>query len=184
MPVTSTRKAAAAMALCALMPACGLVGGDADRPHRASGTITVSSPAFLEGDAIPAKYTCEGPGISPPLSWTGVPTGAARLALVVDDPDAPGGTYVHWVVLNIDAAATGVAAGKVPAGGQQARNSTGEVGYAGPCPPSGSHHYRFTVYALRQPAPLPGGAALKDALADIAKRSITQGRLTGVFGKG
>lgn len=167
----------------ALVPGCGLVGGTEITAEQAPAAITVSSPAFRDRGTIPARYTCKGSDISPPLHWSGIPTGAARLALVVDDPDAPGGTYVHWVVFNIDPGTTHVVAGRVPSGGQQARTSAGETGYAGPCPPSGAHHYRFTIYALRQAVPLSEEAALKDALAQISKRSIAKGRLIGLFGE-
>lgn len=112
--------------------------------------ITVSSPAFRDGQPIPARFTCDGAGEAPPLVWSGVPDGAAALSLVVDDPDAPRGTFVHWVVLDLPAAATGLPGESLPAGTVQARNSAGRASYFGPCPPSGSHHYRFTVYALSE----------------------------------
>ncbi|MQA87384.1 MAG: YbhB/YbcL family Raf kinase inhibitor-like protein [Streptosporangiales bacterium] len=177
-------RGAGALLACAALSGCGLVGGSGQPAPAASDMITVASPAFREGGTIPGRYTCEGAGTSPPLRWTGMPSDAAVLALVVDDPDAPGGTYVHWVVFNIDPATTGVAEGVVPAGGQQGRNSAGSTRYAPPCPPSGTHRYRFTVYALPQEMPLDEGAQLKDALADISKRATASGRLTAVFGEG
>jgi Raf kinase inhibitor-like YbhB/YbcL family protein len=110
--------------------------------------ITVTSPAFAEGEPIPDNDTCDGANVSPPLAWTGVPGDARNIALVVDDPDAPSGTFTHWVVLDLATGVTGSEEGSVPTGGVQAQNSTGRASYLGPCPPSGTHRYRFTVYAL------------------------------------
>ncbi|MQA87839.1 MAG: YbhB/YbcL family Raf kinase inhibitor-like protein [Streptosporangiales bacterium] len=180
--MTATRLAAGAAALAALtlVSACGLVGAPKENLQKAE-TITVSSPAFRDGGRIPTRYTCQGTNISPPLRWSHIPSDAEALALVVDDRDAPGGTYVHWVVFNIHPTTTETTEGTIPAGGQQARNSAGEANYRGPCPSSGSHRYRFTVYALRQSVPLADGADLKDAIGDIPKRSIAHGRLTALF---
>lgn len=116
--------------------------------------MEIHSDAFTPGNPIPARYTCSGENISPPLSWTGVPHGAKSLALVVDDPDAPSGTFVHWVVYNLPPETTHLDAGvpkstSVPSGGMQGRNSFGSDGYGGPCPPPGKpHHYRFLLFAL------------------------------------
>jgi Raf kinase inhibitor-like YbhB/YbcL family protein len=143
--------------------------------------ITVSSPAVREGQPIPARFTCDGDGQSPPLTWQGVPTGAAALALVVDDPDAPRKTFVHWVVLDMPAETTGLEAGGVPAGAVQARNSAGHASYFGPCPPSGTHHYRFTVYALSKRTGLRDGAPLDEALRAVESTATAQGRLVGTY---
>jgi len=143
--------------------------------------IAVTSPAFAEGAAIPTRFSCRAADVSPPLRWTGVPAGAAQLALVVDDPDAPRGTFVHWVVFALPPDATGLEEGQLPGGARQARNSAGDAAYAGPCPPSGTHHYRFTVYALRAPLDLPAGAGLDEALAGIDERVLAKGRLVGTF---
>src|SRR5262245_7009513 len=94
--------------------------------------ITVTSPAFGEGEPIPTELTCDGDDRSPPLAWQGVPDGAAGLALVVDDPDAPGGTYVHWVVVDVDVSSGGADEATVPTGGRQATNSAGHARYDGP----------------------------------------------------
>jgi Raf kinase inhibitor-like YbhB/YbcL family protein len=146
-------------------------------------SISVSSPAFGEGSPVPTVYTCKGRDVSPPLRWSGVPAGTSALALVVDDPDAPNGTYVHWVVADIAAGSAGVAEGAVPDGGVEVANSSGRNGYRGPCPPSGTHHYRFTVYALRQPLQLGAGTGTQEALDAVAKAALAQGRLTGTFSK-
>jgi Raf kinase inhibitor-like YbhB/YbcL family protein len=170
---------------------CGAVVtgcGGRDRPAEddvgAAATIGVTSTAFADGASIPVEFTCDGTQESPPLAWTGG-AGAkpAAWALVVDDPDAPGGTFVHWVVLDIPPATRSVGAGKVPAGSTQAMNSAGSAAYAGPCPPNGTHHYRFTVYALSASSGLPDGAPLDDALAEIRSSAQAQGRLVGVYAR-
>jgi Raf kinase inhibitor-like YbhB/YbcL family protein len=143
--------------------------------------ITVSSEAFAAGDAIPHQFTCDGDGVSPPLAWSGTPGRA--WALVVDDPDAPGGTYVHWVVLDIATGTTEVATGAVPAGGLQIVNSSGHASYAGPCPPSGEHRYRFSIYALDAPTALSPGASLDDALDEISDHATSQGTLTATYSR-
>jgi Raf kinase inhibitor-like YbhB/YbcL family protein len=117
------------------------------------------------------------------LAWTDDAGGRpAAWALVVDDPDA-GGTFVHWVVLDIPPATRSIAAGSVPAGATQAMNSAGSAAYAGPCPPSGTHHYRFTVYALSAPTGLPDGAATEDAIAKIRSAAQAKGTLVGLYAR-
>jgi Raf kinase inhibitor-like YbhB/YbcL family protein len=143
--------------------------------------ITVRSPSFAEGAAIPARFSCRGGNTPPPLTWTGIPPGTASIALVMDDPDAVGGTYTHWVVFNLPATASGIAGGHLPAGTAQAQNSGGQAAYLGPCPPSGTHHYRFTVYAEPKRLPLPAAARLAEALHAIKADALTSGRLTGLF---
>jgi Raf kinase inhibitor-like YbhB/YbcL family protein len=147
----------------------------------AQATITVSSEAFAEGDDIPERFTCDGDDVSPPLEWSGEPE--AAWALVVDDPDAPDGTYVHWVVLDITTRTMRVGTGEVPAGGAQVVNSSAEVSYAGPCPPSGEHRYRFTVYALDAPIGLAEDASLDDALEAIGDHATSRGTLTAVYSR-
>jgi hypothetical protein len=143
--------------------------------------ISVTSRAFGEGDAIPVEFTCDGADDSPPLAWTGAPDDAAAVALLVDDPDAPRGTFVHWVVLDLPPSTTSVGSGEVPAGGVQARNSAGEASYFGPCPPSGTHRYRFTVYALSEPTGLDTGADLDEAVTAIDRLAVARGRLTATY---
>ena len=145
--------------------------------------ITVSSSAFQDGQPIPERFTCDGDGDAPPLTWDDVPTDAAALALVVDDPDAPNGTFVHWIVLDIPVATTGSEAGAVPSGATQAKNSAGKASYVGPCPPSGIHHYRFTVYALSRRTGLRDGADMRKALAAIESAATHQGRLVGAYAR-
>ena len=177
------RSAALLLASVLLAAACG---GDDDAEEPATDlaeSITVSSTAFEADGPIPTHYTCDGHDISPPLAWDGVPGDAEAVALVVDDPDAPGGTYVHWIVLDIEPTTTSADEGSVPTGGVQAANSNGDAAYAGPCPPSGTHHYRFTVYALDQPTGLADGAGTDEALAAIDEHAVARGRLTGTYSR-
>lgn len=168
---------------------CGFVdAGRGDRTTLAApqGPMTVISSAFAPGSPIPAINTCTGTNVSPPLQWSGVPSGAQSLALVVSDPDAPGGTFWHWIVFNIDPVATGLDEGGIPVGARQtatrqARNSAGHAAYDGPCPPSGTHHYRFTVYALRSPTTLNDGVATQRALLAIRAKALTQASVVGTF---
>src|SRR5438105_2930693 len=115
--------------------------------------MRIESSAFSEGGQIPRSYTCDGEDISPQLSWSGVPEGARSLGLICDDPDAPGKTWVHWVIFNLPPGTRELPEG-VPAragvsgGGAQGTNDFRKVGYGGPCPPGGSHRYIFKLYAL------------------------------------
>jgi len=161
---------------------CG--GGDAKEPATtAPASITVTSTAFRDGGPIPRKYTCDGDGVSPPLAWTGLPANARALAIVVDDPDAPRGTFTHWVVLDLEPTTTAIAEGQLPPIATQAANSAGTSGYYGPCPPNGTHHYRFTIYALSEATALPDGARVDEALKAIDSKSIARGRLTALFSR-
>jgi len=120
----------------------------------------ITSPAFANGGPIPADYSCDGDDISPALRWTDPPAGTKSFALIMDDPDAPRGTWIHWVIYNIPATARGLA-GNLPTdallsdGSQQGITSAGSTGYHGPCPPSGTHRYFFKLYALDIPLSLP-----------------------------
>jgi Raf kinase inhibitor-like YbhB/YbcL family protein len=146
-------------------------------------SIEVTSTAFREGGTIPRKYTCDGEGVPPPLAWTNIPANAGALALVVDDPDAPRGTFTHWILLDLEPTAATLAERGVLPGVKQAKNSGGKNGYYGPCPPSGMHHYRFTVYALSGPTGLLDGAGLDEALQAIDSKAIARGRLTGLYSR-
>lgn len=139
--------------------------------------MTLSSPAFADNGPIPAKYGCgaAGPSVSPPLTIAGVPQDAKSLALVVDDPDAPAGTFTHWVVWNIAPSTTSVAEGLTPAGASEGKNSFGKSGYGAPCPPAGEHHYVFTLYAL--------DAAQIASADDIPNHATAQAKLVGRYTK-
>jgi Raf kinase inhibitor-like YbhB/YbcL family protein len=181
--VSRRRSPAVTASLLALLglPGCG--GGDTVEgpPPSAPDRIRVSSPAFAAGAPIPARFTCAGEEVSPPLAWSGVPPEAASLALLVEDPDAPGGTFVHWALYALPQGTTALRAGAVPAGAREGENSFGEEGYGAPCPPEGDapHRYAFTLYALRAGRePEPG--AVRAAIAD---RALARGVLTARFGR-
>ncbi len=144
------------------------------------GPLTIASSAFANGGQIPVLYTCKGTDTSPPLTWS-APLGAA---LVVDDPDAPGGTYVHWIVIGIAPGAGQIGDGGTPGGGVALPNSAGQSLYNGPCPPPGSgvHHYRFTLYQLPNDYQLPSGLAGTQAAQTIAGAANAQAQLVGTFG--
>jgi Raf kinase inhibitor-like YbhB/YbcL family protein len=130
--------------------------------------FTLTATAFAAGGSIPREYSCDGADVSPALAWTGVPTGAKALVLVVDDPDA--GNFLHWSVLDLPGADGGLPRGVSPAADppQQGRNAFGRTGWGGPCPPSGTHHYRFTLTAIAAPLGLaghPDGSTVRAALA-------------------
>lgn len=138
--------------------------------------INVRSSAFQAGGAIPRKYSCSGDEVSPPLSWSGVPSGTQELALVVDDPDAGG--FVHWVLAGIDPGTTSIAEGTVPQGAREVAE------YKGPCPPSGTHHYQFTVYALPSDLQIAQGDDPREAISRIQGAASARGQLVGTFSAG
>jgi Raf kinase inhibitor-like YbhB/YbcL family protein len=147
--------------------------------------LILSSTAFADGGSIPREHTCDGADISPPLAWTGIPDGTAAIALIVDDPDAGG--FVHWVAYDIDPALDGLAAGASVAADAppQGQNSFGQVGYGGPCPPSGTHHYVFRLLALDRPAAFRGGTPTADSVINAASgHVISEARLTGTYDRG
>jgi Raf kinase inhibitor-like YbhB/YbcL family protein len=137
-----------------------------------SAPFTLTSTAFAEGDAIPREFSCDGQDVSPPLSWTGVPSGAGALVLVVDDPDARG--FVHWIVLDLPGADGDLPKGVSPTADapQQGRNDFGKVGWGGPCPPSGTHHYRFTLTVIAAPLGLAGHPDNQDVAAALGKAEV------------
>ena len=163
--------------------ACGGAQATKDLATAAPASITVTSTAFRDGGTIPVKYTCDGDGVSPPLAWTGAPANTGALAIVVDDPDAPRGTFTHWVVLDLEPTTTSIAEGQLPPNAKQAANSADKPAYEGPCPPNGTHHYRFTIYALSEATGLPDGAKLDEALKAIDSKTIARGRLTALFSR-
>ena len=149
--------------------------------------LLVSSPAFQEGDTIPTKYTCQGQDVSPPLAWSEPPVGTQSLALIVDDPDAPGGVFTHWVLFNIPSDSRQLpeavpTQAQLPSGALHGKNDFGRIGYGGPCPPPGRpHRYQFTLYALDQPLDLEAGVSKKQLLAAMQGHILAQGQLTGTY---
>ena len=148
--------------------------------------LDLRSAAFEEGGAIPVRYTCDGEDISPPLSWSSVPDETRSLALIADDPDAPGETFVHWVVYNLppDTRRLPEDVPKreiLPSGAAQGVNGAGSVGYMGPCPPSGTHRYFFKVYALETELDLGGSATKEDLVSAMEGHILAEGRLVGTY---
>jgi hypothetical protein len=172
------------MAVLAALAGCSRGGGESIEERDLPARITVSSAAFADGAAIPERFTCAGENVSPPLRWSGVPEGTAGVALVVDDPDAPRGTFVHWVVVGLDPATEGLDEGAVPAGARQLPNSAGDAAWTGPCPPGGAaHHYRFTVYALAREPEVAGDPDPGAAVEAIEAAATARGRLVGTFSR-
>jgi Raf kinase inhibitor-like YbhB/YbcL family protein len=148
--------------------------------------IKVTSSAFAEGGLIPAKYTCDGSDISPPLQWEAVPEGTKSIALISDDPDAPMGTWVHWVLFNLPAETRKLEENippdkTLPNGAKQGLSDFGRIGYGGPCPPSGTHRYFFKIYALDTKLDLAAGARKRELLKAMEGHILGQGQLIGKY---
>ena len=141
--------------------------------------MNLSSPAFENGGVIPSIYTCRGSGNHPPFSIGGIPKGTMSLAMVVDDPDAPSGDFVHWVVWGISPD-IGEINGNLPTGVVEGENSVSESGYFAPCPPSGTHHYHFKLYALDKKLELPDTTNRIELEEAMVGNIIDQAELTGV----
>ena len=157
-------------------------------PENNPAALQVSSSSFKEGQPVPRQYTCDGVNISPSLEWTGVPKNAKTIALIADDPDAPGGTWVHWVFYNLPAANIGLvenlpADENLKAGGYQGKNDFGKFGYGGPCPPAGTHRYYFKVYAIDRELPLKAGATKAELLKAMEGHVLSQGQLMGTYAR-
>lgn len=146
-------------------------------------SIQITSSAFNEGDKIPRVYTCDDKNISPPLEWTGIPSDTVSLALIMDDPDAPAGTWVHWVLYNLPPNLTELEQGK-SGGGVDGKNDFNRLGYGGPCPPKGSNHrYFIKVYALDTLLDLIPGATQAQVESAMRGHILTQGQLMGKYGR-
>lgn len=154
-------------------------------------TFSLTSPAFREGAAIPRKHTCDGVDVSPPLAWSGTPAGTAAFALIADDPDAPAGTWVHWVVYDLPGQGLGLpenvaktAAPSELGGALQGRNDFGRPGYGGPCPPPGpAHRYFFKLYALGAALRLKAGAEKRDVEAAMRGHVLGTAQLMGTYAR-
>ncbi|NOZ93447.1 MAG: YbhB/YbcL family Raf kinase inhibitor-like protein [Acidobacteria bacterium] len=179
------------MAVALVTPGCGRtlsasVGGAAAGHGGKEAAVTsfrISSPAFGEGQPIPADYTADGSDVNPPLEIRGVPAGARSLALIMDDPDAPRGTWVHWVVWNIPADTAMIPADSVPVGAVQGRNSWGRTAYGGPAPPSGTHRYFFKLYALDTTLDLPPSTDKAGLLAAMKGHVLGEAQLMGTYSR-
>lgn len=176
-----------ALTVASFLSACG---GDEDKvseptPPSAPETIRLTSPAFDENETIPKQFSCEGAEASPPLRWSGVPSETRELALLVEDPDALGGTFVHWTLFHIGTGNKSLAASETPPGSREGKNDSGEVGYAGPCPPEGGepHRYLFALYALDESLDLQPGAAPEEVRSSIARNALARGQLIGKYGR-
>lgn len=175
-----------AVAIAAIaLGGCG--GGDRVQgpAPSAPATLTLRSEAFRSGATIPRRFTCASVGKSPPLAWSGLPARTRELALLVEDPDAPGGTFVHWVLFHLPPGLRALPAGSVPDAARQGVNSSGSAGWTPPCPPEGDspHRYEFRLYALRAPLSEQDGAAADEVRAAIGRGALAEGRLVGVFGR-
>jgi Raf kinase inhibitor-like YbhB/YbcL family protein len=151
--------------------------------------IQITSPLFLDGDSIPQRYTCDGEGLSPPLVWENIPTGTQSLVLIMKDPDAPSGNFIHWLVYNIPPGVThfdeGILLDADPnAVGIQGKNSARKSGYYGPCPPSGKpHHYKIEIYALDGKLNLKADSTESDVVREMNGHVLGEGLLSGMYGR-
>ena len=149
-------------------------------------SFRITSPAFADGSTIPIRHTCEDENRSPLLTWSDPPDGTRSFVLLMDDPDAPAGTWVHWVLFNVPASARGLSEAlpsdeTFPDGSIHGRNSGGELGYNGPCPPSGTHRYFFKLYALDEVLGISPGADKGELLKAMEGHILAQGELRGTI---
>jgi Raf kinase inhibitor-like YbhB/YbcL family protein len=156
---------------------------------QAIASFEMTSAAFDQGGTIPQQYTCDGPDLSPPLRWAAPPEGTQSLVLIADDPDAPAGTWVHWVLYDLPPGQRELAEGlpqqETPAeGGTQGKNDFGKLGYGGPCPPKGKpHRYFFRLYALDIKVDLSPGATKGEVLEKMAGHVLAEAELVGRYGR-
>lgn len=151
-------------------------------------TIEVTSTAIEEGGMIPRKYTADGENVSPPLAWTGVPDGTKSIALLNDDPDAPVGDWVHWIIFNMNASTAGLPEGVtdheiISSGAKLGKNDFGSLGYGGPAPPHGTHRYYFKIYALDTLLNLESGAKKPQLLKAMEGHILAEGQLMGKYAR-
>jgi Raf kinase inhibitor-like YbhB/YbcL family protein len=180
------RRRAQAIALLAIASsALSVAAADPAVAAKKAPKLALTSPAFADGAEIPDGFTCTGASASPTLKWKNVPRKTVQLALIVQDPDAPGRTFVHWVIWGLDPKAGQIVEETVPAGAVQGANSLGKTGYLGPCPPPGSdpHHYQFTLYALSDAPQVEAGATAAALRAAIKGHVLAKARLVGTFAR-
>lgn len=176
--------------LAALVPSPGCARpNEPDSSGGATMKIELTSPAFREGETIPKTYTADGEDASPPLRWGDPPAGTQSFALIADDPDAPRGTWVHWVLFDLPAGERGLGQGTpkeeaLPNGAKQGKNDFRKVGYGGPSPPPGKpHRYFFKLYALDAPLGLPAGATKAQVEGGMKGHVLAEGQLMGKYGR-
>ena len=145
-------------------------------------SMALTSPAFNDGDPIPEKFSCDGEDISPELDWFGIPEGTVTLVLIMDDPDAPMGTWVHWVLFNLPMDLSGLRE-NMPGVGLDGSNSWNRTGYGGPCPPSGTHHYYFKLYALDLALDLEAWADKAAILSAMTGHILGEAELMGTYSR-
>ncbi|PHJ62045.1 phosphatidylethanolamine-binding protein [Nostoc linckia z18] len=160
--------------------------GNNNQINKETNTMKLESSAFKSNELIPAKYTCDGKDISPPLLWDEIPIGTQTIALIVDDPDAPGRIFVHWLVYNIPNTTHQLTehtptVKTLPNGAVQGKNDFGKFGYGGPCPPSGIHRYFFKLYALDKSLDLAIGATKNQILAAMEGHILASAELIGRY---
>lgn len=143
--------------------------------------LALTSPVFTDGQLIPARYTCSGLNVSPPLDIAGIPEDAVSLALIMHDPDAPTGDFLHWSIWNLHADIVSLGENELPEGAVQGSNDFGKKSYGGPCPPSGTHRYIFELYALDSLLDLPAGTDGETVLDTIHDHELAVTTLTGRF---
>ena len=153
---------------------------------KGGGKMQITSPAFGEGSMIPVKYTCDGQDISPPLAWKDAPSGTKSFALISDDPDAPVGTWVHWVAYNIPPNTNNLGENVKPEkefqdGMRQGNNDWPKIGYGGPCPPGGTHRYYFKLYALDAMLSLKPGATKAQVLQAMEGHVLAEAQLMAKY---
>jgi len=153
---------------------------DSEEEGETTMQMSLTSPAFNEGEAIPVQYSCDGENVSPDLDWFGIPEGTVSLAFIMDDPDAPVGTWIHWVLYNIPADMPGLQLGMTGVG-VDGTNSWGTAGYGGPCPPGGTHRYFFKLYALDLSLELEAGVNKEELLAAMDGHILGQAELMGTY---
>ena len=146
--------------------------------------MKLTSTAFLNGEIIPIEYTCDGDDTNPLLTMIEVPPEAVSLALIVDDPDAPEGTFTHWLVWNIDPIIEEIEEGEIPTGAEVGLNSAGMRSYTGPCPPSGQHRYFFKLYALDRELDVSISAQREEIDKAMEPHIIARAELLGIYGRG
>jgi len=143
--------------------------------------MVISSSAFEDNAVMPDKYTCNGAGINPSLFWDKMPDDTKSIAIIVDDPDAPSGDFTHWLLWNIDPTATEIAENSTPTGSMVGTNDGGTLAYYPPCPPNGTHHYQFKVYALDEALDAPRGSKKAELESAMHPHIIDYGMITGLY---